>query len=124
MFILSLFCFINVVFFDLLAKWYGKEQGLKALFAVSGFNLLLATLLVPFSLICKYLIPLRFPIYGIVFFVFSFWILKLQFLGIKKIYNFRNIEVFLMIISYLIIEMLLLSVGVCLFLLTFVVAIL
>ena len=122
--VLYLFCFINIVFFDLLAKWYGKEQALNELFAISGFNFLLATLLIPLSLICKYLIPLRFFIYGIILFIFTLWILKLQFLGIKKIYNLKNIEVFLMLISSLVIEILLLGISAFLFLLTIAVAIL
>ncbi|MCK4532743.1 hypothetical protein KAU39_03065 [bacterium] len=122
--ILYLFCHVNIVFFDLVAKWYGKEPSLNELFAISGFNFLFATLLIPLSLICKYLIPLRFLIYGIILFIFTFWILKLQFLGIKKIYNLKNIEVFLMLTSSLLIEILLLGAGVFLFLLTFVVAIL
>ncbi len=122
--IIYLFCFINIVFFDLLAKWYGKEQALNEFFAISGFNFLLATLLIPLSLICKYLIPLRFPIYGIILFIFTLWVSKLQFVGIKKIYNLKNIEVFLMLTSLFVIEILLLGASVSLFLLTFAVAIL
>ncbi len=116
--IIYLSCITSIVFFDLIIKLYGREGKLKDLFAVSGFNILLATLLVPISLICKFLVPVRFLIYGIILFVFSFWIFKLQFLAAKKIYNLNNIEIFLVTISSLIIEVLFFVTVSYLFLLT------